>query len=77
MAIVREIETGDVIRLGGVVGHVVRIVHTPGGDFDVRIAMRNEQGGIEWRGADYCDLVKPPVTRPPRRKAKPATNTPR
>lgn len=72
--VIREVEIGDVIRLGGVVGHVVRVVHTPGGQFNARIALRDEHGQIVWAGANYSDALKPPLMRPARRKPKPATN---
>lgn len=57
MPLISEVTTGDRIQLGAVFGLVERIVHY-GGAFDVRIAIRQGNGDINWQGANYGDRCK-------------------
>lgn len=57
MPCVRDLSVGDVAAIGGVVGTLERIVHY-GGAFDVRLAVRDHNGKLHWRGANYPDRIR-------------------
>ena len=57
MPLIRDITTGDRIQLGAVFGIVDLVVHY-GGQFDVRLALRDNAGKRHWLGANYTDSAQ-------------------